>query len=53
MIPPDENSDFVANMEMVLDIYKKAYDPEFPVVCMDESPKLYWFSVKWNFEIIK
>lgn len=39
MIPPDENSDFVANMEMVLDIYKKAYDPEFPVVCMDESPK--------------
>jgi len=26
-------------MEMVLDIYKKPYDPEFPVICMDESPK--------------
>ena len=26
-------------MEMVLDIYKKSYDAEFPVVNMDESPK--------------
>lgn len=26
-------------MEMVLDIYKKPYDSEFPIVCMDESPK--------------
>jgi hypothetical protein len=26
-------------MEMVLDIYKKPYNSEFPVVCMDESPK--------------
>lgn len=26
-------------MERVLDIYKKPYDEEFPVVCMDESPK--------------
>jgi len=26
-------------MENVLDIYKRAYDPMFPVVCMDESPK--------------
>jgi hypothetical protein len=39
MIPPDNNSNFVANMEMVLDVYKLPYDPEFPVVCMDESPK--------------
>ena len=39
MIPPDNNSDFVANMEMVLDVYKQPYNPEFPVVCMDESPK--------------
>ena len=39
MIPPDQNSDFVANMEMVLDIYKRPYDPDYPVVCMDESPK--------------
>ena len=26
-------------MEDVLDVYKRAYDPLRPVVCMDESPK--------------
>ena len=26
-------------MEMVLDIYKRPLDPQYPVVCMDESPK--------------
>jgi hypothetical protein len=26
-------------MERVLDVYKRAYDPLHPVVCMDESPK--------------
>jgi hypothetical protein len=26
-------------MEQVLDIYKLPYDEEYPVVCMDESPK--------------
>jgi len=26
-------------MEMVLDVYRQPHDPEFPVVCMDESPK--------------
>lgn len=26
-------------MEAVLDIYKLPYDPRYPVVCMDESPK--------------
>lgn len=26
-------------MEQVLDVYKEPYDPDFPVVCMDESPK--------------
>lgn len=39
MIPPEQNGSFVANMEMVLDVYKRAFDPRFPVVCMDESPK--------------
>ena len=29
----------MANMEMVLDVYKRSYDPLHPVVCMDESPK--------------
>ena len=39
MIPPEQNGSFVAHMEMVLDVYKRPFDPRFPVVCMDESPK--------------
>ena len=26
-------------MEMVLDVYKRPYDPKRPVLCMDESPR--------------
>ena len=26
-------------MEKVLNVYKRPYNPQFPVVCMDESPK--------------
>ena len=26
-------------MERVLDVYKRPYDPDYPVVCMDESPR--------------
>ena len=29
---------FVAHMEQVLDLYQKPYDPDCPVVCMDEQP---------------
>lgn len=39
VIPPEQSADFVANMESVLDVYKQAYSPDYPVVCMDESPK--------------
>ena len=39
MIPPDQNGNFVACMEKVLEVYKRPYDRLFPVVCMDESPK--------------
>lgn len=39
MIPPKASSAFVAGMEGVLDVYKRPYDREYPVVCMDESPK--------------
>jgi transposase len=39
VIPPLQNGDFVANMEKVLEVYKRPYDTRFPVVCMDESPK--------------
>lgn len=26
-------------MEMVIDVYKQPYNAEYPVICMDESPK--------------
>lgn len=39
MIPPEKSGEFVANMERVLDVYKKPYNEKNPVVCMDESPK--------------
>lgn len=39
MIPPRENSHFVAAMEQVLDVYKRPYSKVRPVVCMDETPK--------------
>jgi len=39
VIPPEQNGDFVARMEQVLEIYKRPYDPQRPVVCMDESPR--------------
>jgi hypothetical protein len=39
VIPPEQNGNFVAHMEQVLDIYKRSFDPLYPVVCMDESPK--------------
>lgn len=29
----------MAAMEQVLDVYKRPYDSDFPVVCMDESPR--------------
>lgn len=36
-IPPNESAAFVAPMEDVLDIYAREYNPDVPVVCMDES----------------
>lgn len=39
MIPPQGNGDFVAAMERVLEVYRRPYDPAFPVVCMDETPR--------------
>ena len=38
MIPPKKNAEFVACMEEVLTVYERLYDPELPVICMDEQP---------------
>lgn len=37
-IPTDEDADFVAAMEEILDIYEMPYDENQPLVCMDEKP---------------
>jgi len=38
-IPPDQNAAFVCAMEDVLEVYKRPYNPQHPVVCMDEISK--------------
>jgi hypothetical protein len=38
-IPPKADADFVYHMEDVLQTYQRPYDPQFPVVCMDEASK--------------
>jgi len=38
VIPPDQDAEFVASMEDVLETYETAYDPQQPVLCMDEQP---------------
>jgi len=37
-IPKENDEDFVANMEDILTIYEKTYDPMIPVICLDEKP---------------
>jgi len=38
VIPPEQDAEFVACMEEVLETYAQAYDPTYPVLCMDEQP---------------
>jgi DDE superfamily endonuclease len=38
VIPPEHSGEFVAHMEDVLDVYQRPYDPQVPLVCMDEQP---------------
>jgi len=39
IIPPKESAEFMVNMENVLDVYKRPFSEDYPVVCMDESFK--------------
>ncbi len=39
VIPPEASAEFVCQMEDVLDVYKRPYHPQYPVVCFDESNK--------------
>jgi hypothetical protein len=38
-IPPQANAAFVCNMEDVLEVYTRPDDPQYPLVCMDETSK--------------
>ena len=38
VIPPEADAEFTASMEDVLETYEKPYDPQCPVLCMDEQP---------------
>jgi DDE superfamily endonuclease len=38
VIPPAQSGEFVAHMEDVLAVYHQPYDPQVPLVCMDEQP---------------
>lgn len=38
VIPPEADAEFTAHMEDVLDVYSRPYDPNAPVLCMDEQP---------------
>jgi hypothetical protein len=37
VIAPEQDADFVACMEDVLEVYRRPLDPLYPVVCMDEQ----------------
>lgn len=39
MIPPKQNAEFVAAMEDVLEVYRRPYDSQRPMVCLDEQSK--------------
>lgn len=36
-LPPEADTEFVANLEEVLETYERAYDPTCPVICMEPS----------------
>ncbi len=38
VIPPEADAECVAHMEEVLETYEKPYNPNVPVLCMDEQP---------------
>jgi hypothetical protein len=45
VIPPEQNAEFVAHMEQVLDVYKRPYNEENPVVCTVIEPVEIWMNL--------
>jgi transposase len=46
---PEASAEFVCAMEAVLDVYERVYDPLYPVVNVDESPKQLISEVRQSF----
>ena len=46
---PEASPEFVCAMENVLEVYERAYDPLYPVVNLDESPKQLVSEVRKSF----
>jgi hypothetical protein len=38
-IPPKQSAEYVFHMEDVLNVYKTAFNPQYPVICIDETFK--------------
>jgi hypothetical protein len=34
----DVDDDYITKMEDVLEVYERRYDPQQPIVCLDEKP---------------
>ena len=39
VIPKEKSAEFVCKMERVLAVYERPYQEDYPMICMDESPK--------------
>ena len=37
--PKEQDAEFILNMEDILNIYSMPYNPDIPVICMDEKPQ--------------
>lgn len=48
-VMPEAGAEFICDMEAVLDVYERPYDPLFPVVNLDESPKQLISEVRKSF----
>jgi transposase len=46
---PEASAEFVCAMEEVLEVYQRPYNPDYPVVCYDESPKQLVSEVRMSF----
>jgi hypothetical protein len=39
VIPPEQDAEFICQMEEILDLYSQPEDPNYPLVCFDEASK--------------